>query len=160
MSTTHIDIPLELNRSARRFGYSVAVVINLIMLVVVQNILEWGWLPFLAEEFAEVVPWISMSLIVSIVANLVFLFDDQRIIKSTGQILINLISIFVTYQIFTVFPFDFSAYDFNWALVTRILMVLAMVGAGIGVLTEAMRLVADEPDKERRERDHSIRIGA
>jgi hypothetical protein len=112
------------------------------MLVVIQNILEWGWLPFLTEEFAQVVPWISMSLVVSIVANLVYEFNDTRIVKSTGQILINLISILITYQIFTVFPFDFSAYDFSWALVTRILMVLAMVGAGIGVLTEAMRLAA------------------
>lgn len=150
MSTTQFDIPIELNRSARKFGYGVAVVVNLLMLVVVQNILEWGWLPFLTEEFAAVVPWISMSLVVSIVANLVYEFNDTRIVKSTGQILINLISVLITYQIFTVFPFDFSAYVFNWALVTRIFLILAMVGAGIGVLTEAMRLAADGPDKERR----------
>jgi hypothetical protein len=150
MSTVQIDVSPELRRVGRRFGYGVAVVINLVMLIVVQNILAWGWVPFLTDEFAQVVPWISLSLVVSIVANLVYQFDDSRLVKSTGQILTNLISIFVSYQVLVVFPFDFSTYDFNWALIVRIVLILAMVGAGIGVLTEAVKLAAAEPDKERR----------
>jgi hypothetical protein len=118
----------------------VAVAINLAMLIVVQNLLEWGWLPFLTDEFAEVVPWISMSLILSIVANLVYQFDDSPQVKSTGQILVNLVSVIVTYRIFTVFPFDFSSYEFNWATTVRTVLVLAMVGAGIATLTEALNL--------------------
>lgn len=150
MSTTQIDISPELKRVGRRFGYGVAVVINLVMLVVVQNILEWGWAPFLTDEFAQVVPWISLSLVVSILANLVYQFDDTRFVKSTGQIVTNLISIFVSYQVLLVFPFDFSAYDFNWALIVRIVLILAMVGAGIGMLTEAVKLASAEPHRERR----------
>ena len=77
MSATSIDVSPELRQSAKRAGYVIAIVVNLVMLFVVQNILEWGWLPFLTEEFAEVVPWISFSLIVSIAANLVYQMDDQ-----------------------------------------------------------------------------------
>lgn len=150
MSTTHIDISPGLKRAGRRFGYSVAIAVNVVMLVIVQNILAWGWLPFLTQEFDEVVPWISVSLVASIVANLLYSVNDMRLVKSTGQILVNLISILVTYQIFSVFPFDFSAYNFNWALIVRIVLILAMVGAGIGVLTEAIKLANGEPDKERR----------
>ncbi|HET9258752.1 MAG TPA: hypothetical protein VFP42_01325, partial [Acidimicrobiia bacterium] len=71
-------------------------------------------------------------------------------VKSTGQIVTNLISIFVSYQVLLVFPFDFSAYDFNWALIVRIVLILAMVGAGLGMLTEAVKLASAEPYKERR----------
>ncbi len=50
----------------------------------------------------------------------------------------------MTYQIWQVFPFDFSAYEFNWGFVVRVLLVLAMVGAGIGVLAEATKLASGE----------------
>jgi hypothetical protein len=150
MSVRQIDISPELQQAGRRFGYGVAVVINVAMLIVVQQILGWGWLPFLTDEFAEVVPWISMSLIASIVANLVYQFNDTTTVKSTGQILVNLISIFVTLQMLLVFPFDFSAYTFSWEIVVRVVLVLAMVGAGIGALTELIKLVSGEPDKERK----------
>jgi hypothetical protein len=150
MSVRQIDISPELQQAGRRFGYGVAVVINVAMLIVVQQILGWGWLPFLTHEFAEVVPWISMSLIASIVANLVCQFNDTTTVKSTGQILVNLISIFVTLQMLLVFPFDFSAYTFSWEIVVRVVLVLAMVGAGIGALTELIKLVSGEPDKERK----------
>jgi hypothetical protein len=149
MSTMQIDVPARLRRAGTRFGYAVAVVLNLAMLIVVQNILDWGWLPFLTDEFADVVPWISFSLIVAIVLNLVYQFNDATPVKSTGQIVSNLISIFVTYQVLTVFPFDFSESSFDWALVTRIVMVLAMVGAGIGALTEVMKLAGGEAEKRK-----------
>jgi uncharacterized membrane protein len=71
-------------------------------------------------------------------------------VKSTGQILVNLITIFVTYQVFWVFPFDFSGSEFNWAIVVRIVLILTMVGSGIGVLTEAFKLVSSESERERR----------
>jgi hypothetical protein len=118
----------------------VAVAINLAMLIVVENLLEWAWLPFLTEQFADVVPWIRMLLVLSIVGNVVYQLADSPLIKSTGQILINLVSLIVTYRILTVFPFDFSAYEFNWATTVRTVLVLAMVGAGIAMLTEALTL--------------------
>lgn len=147
MSTMQIEVPPALKRAGMRFGYAIAVLVNLVMLIVVQNVLEWGWFSFLTEEFADVVPWISFSLIVSIVLNLVYQFNDTIPVKSTGQILSNLISIFVTYRVLSVFPFDFSESTFDWALVTRIVLILAMVGAGIGVLTEVLKLTSGEAEK-------------
>jgi hypothetical protein len=147
---TQIDVPPDLRRAGRRFGYGVAIAVNIAMLIVVQNILDWGWLPFLTDEFADVVPWVSLGLAATIVANLVYQFNDTPVVKSTGQILTNLISIFVTYQVFVAFPFDFSDSTFNWAVVIRILLVLAMAGAGIGVLVEAVKLASIEFQGERR----------
>jgi hypothetical protein len=145
-----IDVSPGLKRAGRRFGYGVAVVINVAMLIAVQYIYGWGWLPFLTLEFNDVVPWISLSLVASILANLVYQFYDSPPVKSTGQILVNLIGIFVSYRVFQIFPFDFSGYDFDWAVVVRIVLILAMVGAGIGVLTEAVKLVSSGTERERR----------
>ena len=77
MSTSYLEISDESKQAARRFSYVIAIVINVAMLVIVQNILEWGWPPFLTDEFAEVVPWISFSLIASIVVNVIYQFDDS-----------------------------------------------------------------------------------
>jgi hypothetical protein len=52
----------------------------------------------------------------------------------------NLVSLFVTYQVFTVFPFDFSRSGFDWTLTARIVLILAMIGVAVGMLTEAIRL--------------------
>jgi len=150
MSLAHIDVAPELKRVGRHFGYAVAILINLAMLIFVQYILDWGWLPFLTDEFAELIPWISLSLIAAIAASLVYQFNDTRTVKSTGQILVNLISLFVTYQVYQVFPFDFSGYSFDWEIVARILLIVGMVGAGIGVLAEAVNLASDESQRERR----------
>lgn len=149
MSTTHIDVSPDMKGLGRHFGYAVAVVMNLVMLVIVQNVLDWGWPSFLTDDFAEVVPWISFSLIVSIVANIIYQFNDSTVVKSTGQIGVNLISILVTYQIWQVFPFDFSAYQFDWAIVVRVVLILAMVGSGIGAVVEAVKLASGASEERR-----------
>lgn len=144
MATTQIYVSPDMKQIGRRVGYAIAVLVNLVMLVIANNILDWGWLPFLTDGFTQVVPWISLGLVATIVANAVYQFNDTLAVKSTGQIGVNLLSVFVTYQIWQVFPFDFSAYGFNWEAVVRVLLVLAMVGAGIGVLAEGAKLASGE----------------
>jgi hypothetical protein len=133
---------LRLRRSRRRVGYGVSVFVNAAGLVVVHNILEWGFVPFLTADFERLVPWLSLLFTAVIVANAAYWIIDEPILKATGQIGLNLISVFVTYQVYRVFPFDFGAYLFDWGVVTRVVLVLAVVGAGIGVVTEAMRLAS------------------
>ena len=142
MSTSHVEISTDTKEAARRAGYVVSIAINVAMLVIVQNLLEWGWPSFLTDDFADVVPWISFSLVASIVANIIYQIDDSQVVKSVGQMAVNLISVWVTYTVLAVFPFDFSAYQFDWEIVTRVVLILAIVGAGIGALVEAIKLVS------------------
>ncbi|MET0697923.1 MAG: hypothetical protein ABWZ58_10895 [Acidimicrobiia bacterium] len=142
MSTSHMEISPDTKKGARRASYVIAIVINVAMLVIVQNLVEWGWPAFLTAEFAEVVPWISFSLIASIVANIIYQIDDSQTVKSVGQIAVNLISMWVTYTVLTVFPFDFSGYQFDYEIVARVVLILAIVGAGIGAMVEAIKLVS------------------
>ena len=41
---------------AKRFGYAVAVGIHVLLLVVANNLLDWGWFPSLTPEFDELLP--------------------------------------------------------------------------------------------------------
>jgi hypothetical protein len=138
---------LDLRTGARsgaanpRVGYSIAIALNLVMLFITQNILEWGWVPFLTGDFALVEPWISLSLTASIIVNVIYQFDDTPVVKAIGQILVDVLSVYVTVQILTVFPFDFSAYVFDWEVVARVVLILAAVGAGIGALVEFLKLL-------------------
>ena len=57
MSVIQLGAPPDLKRPARRFGYAVAIAVNVTMLIAVQYILDWGRLAFLTPEFNDVIPW-------------------------------------------------------------------------------------------------------
>jgi len=97
---------------ARRFGYAVAVGINVLVFVVVNNILSWGWLPWLTPEFEKLLPVINLALVVNIVLNLLYMAYDEPPVKAATQIVVNLLAIAVLVWTLQVYPFDFSAYDF------------------------------------------------
>ncbi|MFP4073529.1 MAG: hypothetical protein ACLFVZ_05785 [Actinomycetota bacterium] len=150
MSTTHFQVPANVKQFGRRTGYAVTILFNLALLLVVINLLEWDVFPWLTDDFSTVVPWIGFSLVASIALNLAYLSQDSRPLRSFGQMVLNLIGIVVISQVFRVFPFDFSQYSFNWEVVVRLLLALAMLGAGIGVITETVKLASREVRTEKR----------
>ena len=142
----------------RRFGYAIAIGVNLVMLVVVQNILDWGILSFLTPEFAAVVPWMTFSIIVSIIAYAVFMISDSPTVVSFGRIIMNLTSLLATWRLLEVFPFDFSAYGFDWTFATRAVLILTIVGTVIGAVVEAVRLARPRIETVSRELKPSARV--
>lgn len=146
MSTT-LTTPTKVERSrpsasTRRSGYVVALVVNAAMVFVVLNLLEWGVLPFLTEEFTLLVPLIVLSLVASIVANAMYLFYDPPGFKTLCQVCISVISLVVAIRIYQVFPFDFTGYGEEWPSVTRIIVVVAMAGSAISILNESVKLLS------------------
>lgn len=129
------------SQGTRRFGYVVAIAVNAAMLYIAQNILAWDVLPWLTAEWEEVLPIISFSLTVSILVNLIYVAYDAPWFKSLTQAIMAGIGLAVTIQLFRVFPFDFSAYEFNWSAVTKVILVLIMIGITLGMITEAVRFI-------------------
>lgn len=142
----------------RRFGYGIAIFVNLVMLVVVQNILDWGILSFLTPEFATVVPWMTFSIIVSIIVYAVFMITDSPTVVSFGRIIMNLTSLLATWRLLEVFPFDFTGYEFDWTLATRAVLILTIVGTVIGAVVEAVRLARPRIEAISRELTSSTRV--
>jgi hypothetical protein len=125
---------------ARRAGYAIAVVVNLALLFVANNLLAWDVLPFLTGEFATVLWLIDISLLATVAVNLAHMWYDPAWFKSSCQIGLGSISMLVALRMFQVFPFDFSAYEFDWERVTRFVIVLSMIGIGIGIVVETVKL--------------------
>jgi hypothetical protein len=149
MQTAEMPRTDELKRVGRRFGFGIAIVVNAVLLYVVQNLTSWDVLPFLTTEFDSLVPWISLSLIVSIVAYLLYMVNDDYRLRSVGDMVTNLVSLVVTWRIFQVFPFDFSAYEFNWDLVARIVLILAIVGTFAGAIAAVTKLATGGKGQEK-----------
>ncbi len=124
----------------KQFGYTLAALINLALVYVVHNLLVWDVAPFLTDDFEKVLPIITVSLVATAVMNVLYLFYDARWFKSFTQIGLLGISIAATARLLQVFPFDFSDYEFDWATLVKVVMIIAIVGAAIGVITEFVKL--------------------
>jgi hypothetical protein len=132
--------------AARRFGYVVAVGVNLVLLYVVNNLLEWGVPEFLTDDFERVLPIMNFSIVANIVVNIVYLFFDPTWFKSITQIVLSVIGLIVVIRLYRVFPFDYTAYEFyefEWEVVTRVILVLIMVGISIGIIVTTAKFVTD-----------------
>ncbi|MCU0281164.1 MAG: hypothetical protein MUE66_04910 [Acidimicrobiia bacterium] len=128
-------------RVGRKVGYAVAIACNIALLVIANNILDWGWLPWLTEEFRQVLPVMNVSLGASIAANAIYLFYDPPGFKAAAELGLLIVSLIVTIRFLQVFPFDFTAYEFGWGTLARWLLVLAIVGICIGMLVQVVQLV-------------------
>ncbi len=126
--------------ATRRFGYMVAILVNVALLIAANNLLAWDIFPFLTNGFERVLPILNVSLGAAIAVNLVYLGFDTPWFKSLTQIGLLAISLVVTIRFYQVFPFDFYAYEFDWDLLAEWALILAMVGVGIGVVGEVVRL--------------------
>jgi hypothetical protein len=130
-----------LKRLGSQIGYGIAIGLSLLLIFIVQNLEDWDLLPFLTAEFGDVVPWITFSLLAGALAYLVYILYDSQTLRWAGEIVTNVITIVVTWRVFTVFPFDFTAYEFPWDVLARFVMVVAIVGASIGVVVNAVKLI-------------------
>lgn len=141
--------------ATRRFGYAVAVAVNLVMLVVANSLLDWGWPAFLTPEFSDVLPVLNLSLTATILINVAYMNYDPPRFKSACEIVLGAISMTVLARTWTVFPFDFSPYRsfewiaFDWDHVARLVLIVAMVGVGIGMLVAFIRWVSATVDPRR-----------
>ena len=127
--------------TASRVGYVIAIVLNAALLVVVNNILAWGWISWLTEEWEEVLPLLNVSLTATILVNVVYLAFDAEWFKSLCELGLLSISLAVTIRVYQVFPFDFSAYDFDWAAMVRVILIIGMIGIGIAMIVQLVKLV-------------------
>ena len=140
MSTDQDSERRRPSRGTRWFGYGVSIVVELALLILVNNLVEWDIAPFITEEFNDLVPYINVSLIVSMLVNAVYFAFDPRWFRSFTQAILNVISLVVVFQTYRIFPFDFSGSDFNWTAVTRTGLVVLMVLITIGTIGEVVKM--------------------
>jgi hypothetical protein len=121
-------------RGARVVGYLVAAAINAAFIWFLNVSPGWRWVAFLTEDFSRVVGVVSLSLMISLLINLVYLAVDPLWIKRLGDAVTAAVAVVVMLQLFQVFPFDFGS-GWDWAhTVLRVFLAFGCIGAAIGVL--------------------------
>jgi hypothetical protein len=127
----------------RQAGYAVAIAVNGIILFVVNNVLAWDVAPWLTDDFNDVLPILNTSLLASIVVNAVYLVFDPPLWRSVCELALLALSIAVGITTYRVFPFDFTAYSFDWELLARWVIGLAIFGMCVGFVASAVKLIVD-----------------
>lgn len=125
----------------RRVGYVVAVLVNVAALYAVNVWPGWQALPFLTEDMRLVLGLVNASMLVSIVANMVYFVADPRWLKALGDIVTTAVGIAALVRMWQVFPFDFSGSSFDWALVVRVAMGVAIGGSAIALVVAFVSFV-------------------
>jgi hypothetical protein len=128
-------------RGARRFGYVVAVAMNLVMLFLIHAWPGWDVIPFLTDQTTEVLPYVDATIVATILANAVYVVRDDRVAKASGDLVTALVSMLSLVRIWQVFPFDFADVWAGWQPLTYLMLGVATVGTAIGALVQAITLI-------------------
>jgi hypothetical protein len=141
------------SRPARRGGYLLSILVNGAVLYGLNVWPGWSFVPFLTAEFAQVLDLMNVSLVVTGVANVLYLLYDGVRFKAIGDLVILGVGIAVLVQLWQVFPFDFTAVWaptwLDWVVITRVLLAIALIGSALGVVAQLVLLIGG-PLKPRR----------
>jgi hypothetical protein len=132
------------SKASDRSSYVAAIIVNAALIYLLNHLLEWDLLPFLTNDFVSVRGLIRLSLFVAIALNVVFLAFDPPWFRSVGRIVMGGFSLAVSILLYQKFPFDFNPYDFDWSLIVRVLIVLAIGGSAVAILAELVKLARND----------------
>ena len=127
--------------AARRSGYLAALVVNGALLVLINAAPGWQAVPFLTPATRQVLGLVNVVLVLNLVVNVVYLAHDGPWLRAFGDIATTAVGLAVAIRILEVFPFAFHGSASFWSTVIKILLILAIVGACIGLLVQVIRLI-------------------
>jgi hypothetical protein len=125
----------------RRTGYIIAIGINAAMLVAVNAWPGWQEVPFLTQDTTRVVVLVNLTLVVNIIVNLIYLIQDPAWLRALGELTTAAVGLISTIWLLRVFPFDFTGYEFNWAVLVRVVLIVGVVGTAIAIVVQLITLV-------------------
>ena len=123
-------------------GYIVAIIINVIMLWIANNLLAWN-VPFLTRDFVAVLGVLNLSISATIVANILWFFYDPPWFRHLLQIILNILSMAVIYTFYVVFPLSLTSEVLRIAI--KIILIIGLVGLVIATIIEFVRLIRPQP---------------
>lgn len=129
-----------------RVGYSIAVVLNVIMLWMAHQLLRWEWPGFLTDDFDRLLPIVTASFLASILVNVALLFRDAGRFRGLTDLITAAFGLAVSLRTWTVFPFDFSGYENDWTWLARTVVVVGIVGTSIGIVVAVVKMVRPTAD--------------
>ena len=132
---------------ARRFGYSVGITVNLLLLYLVNRSPGWQVVPFLTDDMAQVIGLVNASLLAGVVANALYVVADPRWLRALGEAVTTSIGLAAMLRLWTVWPFDFGTTSVDWEQVTRVVLAFGIGGSAIAILVSLVSLVRGSTDR-------------
>lgn len=129
----------------RTVEYIVTIIVNLILLYVFNNLLNWH-IYFITPAFNEVLWIINLSIIASIIGNALLLLYHPEWSRHVTKIILNIIAFIVVYFLYKVFPFNFNNSFLNGGL--TILLILGMIGLAVAIIVEFVQLITGKPENK------------
>jgi len=124
---------------SRRFGYFLSILINGAIYYVINNVPIWNYIPFLNEQFRDVLWIANISLGVTVFMYATFMVFDPRWYRSLMQAVVNLFS-FYSMEIFRqVFPLDLSDSAAHWVNIGLLVLMAIMILSTISEIVSAVR---------------------
>jgi peptidoglycan/LPS O-acetylase OafA/YrhL len=133
--------PRRRRRREDRVPALFAVLVYAALLLVVNVAPSWEAVPFFTSDAASVFALVNVSLVASLVAQTVYLVDDNPRLLALGAYVISLINVVLIVQTWKVFPFDFGTLDASWAQATRMVLAGCFAWALYTAARAAVRLV-------------------
>ena len=137
------------SRSARRFGYVVAVALNLVMLLLIHAWPGWDVIPFLTDRTTDVLPYVDASIVAMILVNTAYVVRDDRATKASGDLVTNLVSLVSLMVMWRVWPFDFAGVWGGWEVLVYVLLPVATIGTVIAALVQLTTIIRLAVERQR-----------
>jgi hypothetical protein len=129
-------------RTGRRIGYVVAILVNLAFLAIINVWPGWEAMPFVTADAVDVVPLVNATIVVTMLANVLYIIEDRPRFKAAGEVITGLVGIVALSATLSVYPFDFSAYTFPWEVLTTFVLWIALIGTGISIIVNLFKAFA------------------
>ena len=129
------------SRASRRGGYLVSIAINAVLLYLLNAHPGWQSMSFLTPATAQVIGLVNLTLSAGIAANGVYVIADPPPLRAVGDLVTLTITLVATVRVWDVFPFAFHGSVAFVAVVARVLLIIGIVGASIGILYSVVTLI-------------------
>jgi len=117
------------------------VLVNLALLWVANNLLDWDFLPWLTDEFNDALPAINVSLWIAVIVNLLRMAYSPAWFVVVTEIVSLAFSLRATVVLLRVFPLDFNDYWSGWELFARGLLIFAVIGTILAIIAQVVKLL-------------------
>ena len=126
---------------SRRVGYTLAIVLNVVLLVLVDDVPGWQALPFLTDDFAAVLWLVNATIVSGVLANAVYVIHDPPWVRALGDVVTTSIGLAALVQLWQVFPIAFAESTVDLDLIARWVLAVGIAGIVVGIVAGAARLV-------------------
>ncbi|MDD5507799.1 MAG: hypothetical protein PHD25_05645 [Bacteroidales bacterium] len=132
--TGKIEKPL----TARRVGYLITIALQFAGMYILLHLYDWN-VPFLTEDYKDLLWYIRISFYAAIIAYAVFLIYDPKWFRHLLKAITNIIFALSTIMFYVIFPFNFPTEQLN--RIVKIILLVIMILSFISILTELVAAI-------------------